>query len=86
MPDRPAPLPGGVGVSRLRVYDTVALDGLVGGTPHVHLCCTEGYVVTDGEGAVQTLTATGFRETPCGRARSSGSSRAPCTAWSTGAG
>ncbi|MBQ1034874.1 cupin domain-containing protein [Micromonospora sp. C81] len=63
MPDGPAPLPGGVGVSRLRVYDTVAPDGLVGGTPHVHLCCTEGYVVTDGEGAVQTLTSSGFRET-----------------------
>ncbi|MET7822594.1 cupin domain-containing protein [Micromonospora zamorensis] len=63
MPDGLAPLPGGVGVSRLRVYDTVAPDGLVGGTPHVHLCCTEGYVVTDGEGAVQTLTTAGFRET-----------------------
>ncbi|MET8361527.1 cupin [Micromonospora sp. NPDC005171] len=64
MPDRSAPLPGGIGVSRLRVYDTVASDGLVGGTPHVHLCCTEGYAVTDGEGAVQTLTTAGFRETP----------------------
>ncbi|RZT78800.1 hypothetical protein EV382_1993 [Micromonospora violae] len=64
MPERPAPLPGGIGVSQLRVYDTVASDGLVGGTPHVHLCCTEGYVVTGGEGAVQTLTMTGFRETP----------------------
>ncbi|MEV4766893.1 cupin domain-containing protein, partial [Micromonospora chokoriensis] len=64
MTDRSAPLPGGIGVSRLRVYDTLAPDGLVGGTPHVHLCCTEGYVVTDGEGAVQTVTAAGFRETP----------------------
>ncbi|MEU8157250.1 cupin domain-containing protein [Micromonospora sp. NPDC048986] len=64
MRDRPAPLPGGIGVSRLRVYDTVAPDGLVGGTPHVHLCCTEGYVVTDGEGVVQTLTMAGCRETP----------------------
>ncbi|MFD0599396.1 hypothetical protein ACFQZ4_49630 [Catellatospora coxensis] len=27
-----APLPGGVGVSQLRVYDTTAPDGLVGGT------------------------------------------------------
>ncbi|MFC4019916.1 cupin domain-containing protein [Micromonospora sp. GCM10011542] len=64
MPDRPAPLPGGIGISRLRVYDTAAPDGVVGGTPHVHLCCTEGYVVTDGTGAVQTLTTTGYRETP----------------------
>ncbi|MEU8170001.1 cupin domain-containing protein [Micromonospora sp. NPDC049004] len=64
MSDRFAALPGGIGVSRLRVYDTGAPDGVVGGTPHVHLCCTEGYVVTDGEGAVQTLTTAGFRETP----------------------
>ncbi|KAB1946329.1 cupin domain-containing protein [Micromonospora sp. ALFpr18c] len=64
MPDRSAVLPGGIGLSRLRVYDTAAPDGVVGGTPHVHLCCTEGYVVTGGEGAVQTLTAAGYRETP----------------------
>ncbi|MGC4853173.1 cupin domain-containing protein [Micromonospora sp. DT4] len=65
MSDRFAALPGGIGVSRLRVYDTAAPDGVVGGTPHVHLCCTEGYVVTGGEGAVQTLTsADGFSETP----------------------
>jgi mannose-6-phosphate isomerase-like protein (cupin superfamily) len=65
MSDRFAALPGGIGVSRLRVYDTAAPDGVVGGTPHVHLCCTEGYVVTGGEGAVQTLTsAGGFSETP----------------------
>jgi mannose-6-phosphate isomerase-like protein (cupin superfamily) len=59
-----APLPGGVGVSHLRVYGTTAPDGLVGGTPHLHLCCTEGYVVQAGTGAVQTLTMAGFRETP----------------------
>ncbi|PWR11379.1 cupin [Micromonospora acroterricola] len=64
MPDRTAPLPGGIGVSRLRVYDTAGPDGVVGGTPHVHLCCTEGYVVTGGEGAVQTLGSDGYRETP----------------------
>lgn len=57
-------LPGGVGVSRLCVYDTTAPDGAVGGTPHVHLCCTEAYVVTAGAGAVATLTAGGYQETP----------------------
>lgn len=57
------PLPGGVGVSRLTVYDTVAPDGLVGGTPHLHLCCTEGYIVVAGTGSVQTLTLRGYRET-----------------------
>lgn len=51
-------LPGAVGVSRLRVYDT-------GGTPHMHLCCAEGYVVTAGRGRVQTLAGgDGFNETP----------------------
>ncbi|MEH0937030.1 cupin domain-containing protein [Micromonospora psammae] len=55
-------LPGGVGVSRLRVYDTAAPDGLPGGTPHLHLACTEGYVVTGGAGLVQTLTLAGYRE------------------------
>ncbi|MGC4770108.1 cupin domain-containing protein [Micromonospora sp. DT44] len=64
MSERFAALPGGIGVSRLRVYDTAAPDGVVGGTPHVHLCCTEGYVVTGGEGAVQTFGGEGFRESP----------------------
>ncbi|MEV1289789.1 cupin [Micromonospora sp. NPDC049679] len=58
------PLPGGVGLSRLCVYDTVAPDGAVGGTPHMHLCCAEGYVVRGGSGLVQTLTLSGYRETP----------------------
>ncbi|MFK3980891.1 cupin domain-containing protein [Micromonospora sp. NPDC050397] len=60
----PLPLPGGVGVSRLCVYDTVAPDGTVGGTPHLHLCCAEAYVVAAGTGQVQTLTLSGYRETP----------------------
>lgn len=57
-------LPGGVGVSRLCVYDWPAADGLRGGTPHVHLACSEAYVVTGGRGAVQTLTASGYAVTP----------------------
>ncbi|MEU0472606.1 cupin domain-containing protein [Streptomyces olivaceus] len=57
--------PGAVGVSRLTVYDWPTVEGLPGGgTPHLHLTCTEGYVVTAGRGAVQTLTASGFEETP----------------------
>lgn len=55
-------LPGGVGVSRLCVYDTVTPDGLPGGSPHIHLCCGEAYVVIGGSGAVQTLSAAGFAE------------------------
>jgi mannose-6-phosphate isomerase-like protein (cupin superfamily) len=52
------PLPGGVGITRLCVYDA-------GGTPHLHLCCTEAYVVVAGSGSVQTLTLeAGWAETP----------------------
>lgn len=51
-------LPGGIGVSHLRVYDD-------GGTPHLHTACTEAYAVVGGVGAVQTLTLRdGFQETP----------------------
>lgn len=59
-----AGLPGGVGVSRLCVYDWPAADGLHGGTPHMHLACSEGYVVTGGRGAVQSLTSSGYEVTP----------------------
>ncbi|MFF9511047.1 cupin domain-containing protein [Streptomyces sp. NPDC014724] len=57
-------LPGSVAVSHLRVYDWPAEDGLRGGTPHIHLTCSEGYVVVAGAGSVQTLTASGSRRTP----------------------
>jgi mannose-6-phosphate isomerase-like protein (cupin superfamily) len=54
-------LPGGIGVSHLRVYDG-------GGTPHLHTVCTEAYAVVAGTGAVQTLTVgSGFQETPLER-------------------
>ena len=50
-------LPGGIGVSHLRVYPD-------GGTPHLHTLCTEAYAVVAGRGSVQTITlAEGFRET-----------------------
>ncbi|MFX4292887.1 cupin domain-containing protein [Streptomyces bohaiensis] len=57
-----AALPGAVGVSRLRVYDWPAppgADGRCGGTPHMHLACTEAYAVTGGHGAVEVVTAEG---------------------------
>jgi mannose-6-phosphate isomerase-like protein (cupin superfamily) len=56
-------LPGAIGVSRLSVYDTTAPDGLLGGTPHMHLTCSEGYIVLGGSGHVQTLSGEGYRET-----------------------
>ena len=58
------PLPGGIGVSHLRAYDWEAEDGVCGGSPHLHLACTEAYVVTAGRGAVQTLSTGGYAETP----------------------
>ncbi|WP_137994872.1 cupin domain-containing protein [Streptomyces vilmorinianum] len=58
------PLPGGVGISGLTVYDWEAADGLCGGTPHMHLVCSEAYIVIGGSGSVQTLTTSGFTDTP----------------------
>jgi mannose-6-phosphate isomerase-like protein (cupin superfamily) len=56
--------PGGTAVSGLQVYEWAAADGLCGGSPHVHLACTEAYIVVGGEGSLQTLTTQGLRETP----------------------
>ncbi|MET9312925.1 cupin domain-containing protein [Kribbella sp. NPDC003505] len=63
-PGPAAALPGGIGISKLTVYDAEAPDGLVGGTPHVHLACSEGYCVIAGAGVVQTLNTKGYTETP----------------------
>jgi mannose-6-phosphate isomerase-like protein (cupin superfamily) len=57
-------LPGAVGITALAVYDWDAADGLCGGSPHVHLCCTECYVVVGGSGRLQTLTGSGAGEQP----------------------
>lgn len=54
--------PGATAVSHLDVYDWPGPDGLRGGSAHVHLTCTEGYVVTGGRGRVQTLGARGYAE------------------------
>jgi mannose-6-phosphate isomerase-like protein (cupin superfamily) len=56
-------LPGAIGASHLRVYDSVGPDGLAGGTPHLHTLCTEAYYVLGGQGSVQTLTGGGYEET-----------------------
>jgi mannose-6-phosphate isomerase-like protein (cupin superfamily) len=56
--------PGGTGVTHLTVYDWAGPDGLPGGSAHVHLVCTEGYVVLDGHGRLQTLAEDGYAETP----------------------
>jgi len=56
--------PGGTSVSRLTVYTGQCVDGLEGGTPHLHTASTEAYVVVGGRGALQTLSRAGFAETP----------------------
>jgi mannose-6-phosphate isomerase-like protein (cupin superfamily) len=56
--------PGGTAVSRVRIYDWPTLDGLRGGSPHIHLVCTEGYVVAAGVGRLQTLGPDGYLEVP----------------------
>jgi mannose-6-phosphate isomerase-like protein (cupin superfamily) len=56
--------PGGTAVTHLAVYDWSTPDGLRGGSAHVHLACTEGYVVIGGTGRLQTLGADGYAETP----------------------
>lgn len=47
-------------MTRLQVYDTPAPDGQRGGTPHVHLLCTELYFVLSGSGFVEMIDANGF--------------------------
>jgi hypothetical protein len=55
--------PAGTAVTHLAVYDWSTPDGLIGGSAHVHLACTEGYVVLGGSGRLQTLSQDGFAET-----------------------
>lgn len=65
--DHDANLPGGIGMSRLRVYGSVSGDGQAGGSPHMHLICRELYYVLRGSGAVEILTLReGFARVPLG--------------------
>ncbi len=59
-----SPLPGAVGLTHLRVYDSLAPDGLRGGSAHLHTACTEAYAVLAGSGSVQTLSGDGYDEVP----------------------
>ena len=53
-------MPGAILTTRLKVYDTAGPDGQFGGTPHMHLCCTEMYFVIGGSGSVEIIDPTGF--------------------------
>lgn len=59
-PTQPS-LPGGIMLSRIKVYDSTAPDGQHGGTPHLHLACAETYVLMGGRGAVELIDYDGFR-------------------------
>jgi hypothetical protein len=48
----------------LDVYDWAGPDGLRGGSAHVHLASTEGYVIAGGRGRLQTLGEHGYAEVP----------------------
>ncbi|HEY2669118.1 MAG TPA: cupin [Rugosimonospora sp.] len=63
-PHSAGPFPGATAVTQLAVYDWSSPDGLRGGSAHVHLACTEGYVVLGGHGRLQTLGPQGYEETP----------------------
>ena len=62
-PSAAAAFPGATAITVLDVYDWVAPDGLPGGSAHVHLASTEGYVVASGAGLLQTLGERGYAET-----------------------
>lgn len=53
-------MPGATLVTRLKVYDTITPDGQFGGTPHMHLLCSEMYFVTTGSGFVEMIDWQGF--------------------------
>jgi mannose-6-phosphate isomerase-like protein (cupin superfamily) len=59
-----AAFPGATAVTVLDVYDWMSPDGVRGGSAHVHLASTEGYVVLSGTGRLQTLGSRGYAETP----------------------
>lgn len=61
------PFPAAVGLTHLRVYDTAATDGVVGGSPHMHLASAEAYIPIAGTGEVQTLSASGETTFPLQR-------------------
>lgn len=55
-----APFPGGVGLTRLKVYEWETADGVCGGSPHMHTASTEAYFVLAGNGRVETIRTSGY--------------------------
>lgn len=60
LPARTYPeFPGAIGISELTAYPWPTADDEHGGSPHMHLTCTEAYVVIGGRGRLQTLSHSG---------------------------
>jgi mannose-6-phosphate isomerase-like protein (cupin superfamily) len=55
--------PGAVGLSQLQVYPWPTADDEHGGSPHMHLTCSECYVVVSGRGRLETLNYQGHTTT-----------------------
>ena len=51
--------PGAVGLSRLNAYPWPTADAAHGGSPHMHLTCSEAYLVLQGRGRLETLSRSG---------------------------
>ncbi len=58
--------PGAVGLTAMRAYPWETADGEHGGSPHLHLVCSEAYVVVGGSGRLETLTTKGPEQLPLG--------------------
>ncbi|HVS70339.1 MAG TPA: cupin [Phycisphaerae bacterium] len=53
-------LPGGIGLTHIRVYSENCPDGVPGGGAHVHLACSEIYYVLKGTGSIELLSIDGI--------------------------
>jgi mannose-6-phosphate isomerase-like protein (cupin superfamily) len=53
-------LPGGIGLSRIKVYDQPGPDGIIGGGAHFHAVSSESYYVVAGTGKLELLSYQGF--------------------------
>ena len=53
-------LPGGIGLSRIKVYEQPGPDGVIGGGAHFHSVSAESYYVVSGYGELELLSYSGF--------------------------
>lgn len=53
-------LPGGVGLTHIKVYTDPAPDGSIGGGAHIHMVCAEIYYVLAGSGQIELLSIDGI--------------------------